>query len=67
MDYPCSYAMERCGDFQCIIMDCPCRQCRGEWKLAPTLPAWTIHDALQVSLEQETLVTLIRKNIMQQV
>ena len=28
---------------------------------------WTIHDALQVSLEQETLVTLIKKNIMQQV
>ena len=22
------------GDLQCIINDCPCRQCRGEWKLA---------------------------------
>ena len=40
----------------------------GELPLAPTLPVWTIIDnALHVSLEQETLATLIRKNIMQQV
>ena len=35
---PYSYAVERCGDFQCIINDCPYMQCRGEWKLAHVAP-----------------------------
>ncbi len=36
---PYSYAMKRCGDLQCIIKDCPCKQCRGEWKLARVVHA----------------------------
>ena len=36
---PYSYAVERCGDLQCIINDCPYMQCRGEWKLARVAPA----------------------------
>ena len=33
------------GDFQCIINDYPCRQCRGEWKLARVAAADDVYVA----------------------
>ena len=40
---PYSYAVERCGDLQCTIIDCPYRQCRGEWKLARVASAGGVY------------------------